>query len=242
MTEIEIDVSRCSEDVLFTSPLLAALHKTLLYLDQNAPVGLTKKKALKRHFVHWAAKEFNWPHLGYDELFSVNKVLHEFDFLPLEVVHYTLRTYGFARPYNGALEITKKGKAILNDPRTLFMTTVPTYTFDLDHSALHWNRERPVGNWNVWLNVLNITLNEKVCATDIELYEQFYGHFDLKTQKSEMRDFICSVLDPLAWSGFLVETREGEGATQLRHYVKTALWKKTLRLESDHMLTKPTMN
>jgi hypothetical protein len=42
------------------SPLLRAALLTLQYVEQNGPIGLTKTKAFKRVFVHWAAEHFDW--------------------------------------------------------------------------------------------------------------------------------------------------------------------------------------
>ena len=242
MTAISLDVANASEELLRHAPLFMAIQKTLQYIEVNGPIGLTPTKALKRYFVHWAAKEFDWPHLGYDELFCVRKTLHEFDFEPLEMVHYIICTAGFARHYKGALHLTKKGKKVLLDPQNLFTLTVPFYLFHIDHATWHWNREEPAGNWGAWLNVISIMLNQHGCATDMYLYEQFYGPFDPVTQRSELRDFVFCVLKPLTWVGLLAETREGARLAETHYYAKTPLWITALQLESDHMLTKPIIN
>jgi len=57
---------------------------------QEGPIGLTKTKAFKRTFVHWAAENFDWPGRSYDELFRYNKVLNEYEFPPLELLHFLL--------------------------------------------------------------------------------------------------------------------------------------------------------
>ncbi len=71
--------------LLAHSPLLRAALLTLQYTQDNGSIPLTPIKAFKRVFVHWTAERFDWPNMGYDELFSVNKVLNEFEFPPIEL-------------------------------------------------------------------------------------------------------------------------------------------------------------
>ena len=40
-------------------------------------VGLTATGAMNRKFVHWAAVHFLWPDFTAEDLYSMNKVLHE---------------------------------------------------------------------------------------------------------------------------------------------------------------------
>ena len=48
--------------------------------------------------------------MGYDELFSVNKVLNEYDFLPPhELVHFLLIELKLGRHYKGQFKVTKRG-------------------------------------------------------------------------------------------------------------------------------------
>lgn len=61
---------------------------TLSYAQENGGIGLTQTKAFKRVFVHWAIGNFVWPGSGPDEMFQVSKVINEYEFPPLEVLHY----------------------------------------------------------------------------------------------------------------------------------------------------------
>ena len=46
---------------LVYSPLLKAARLTLAFAQDEESIGLTKTKAFKRSFVHWAAEHFDWP-------------------------------------------------------------------------------------------------------------------------------------------------------------------------------------
>ena len=61
------------DPTLANSPLLRAAQLTLQYTQDNGSIELTKTKAFKRTFVHWAAKHFDWPGMGrlYFEAISV---------------------------------------------------------------------------------------------------------------------------------------------------------------------------
>ncbi len=87
------------------SPLLRAAQLTLQYTQDHGSIPLTASKAFKRVFVHWAAEYFDWPNMGYEELFSVNKVLNEYDFPPLELLHFLLIELKLGRHYKGQFKM-----------------------------------------------------------------------------------------------------------------------------------------
>jgi hypothetical protein len=72
------------------SPMICSAESLLSYLIKHDEIGLTKAKAFQRKFVHWAAANFEWPGFEEEKLFSVNKVLNEYDFPPLEMLHVVL--------------------------------------------------------------------------------------------------------------------------------------------------------
>ena len=59
------------------SPLLRAALLTLRYVQDHAAIGLTKTKAFKRVFVHWAVESFDWPGKSAKEMFRYSKVINE---------------------------------------------------------------------------------------------------------------------------------------------------------------------
>jgi hypothetical protein len=84
------------------SHLLREARLTLQYTQDDGSIGLTTTGAFKRVFVHRAAENFDWPGLSKDELFKLNKVLNEYDFLPLELLHFVLVQMKLGRHYKGA--------------------------------------------------------------------------------------------------------------------------------------------
>ncbi|SEO18232.1 hypothetical protein SAMN05216227_105715 [Pseudorhodobacter antarcticus] len=50
------------------SPLLRAALLTLQYAQEQGAIGLTKTKAFKRVFVHWAVAHFDWPDSSAEEM------------------------------------------------------------------------------------------------------------------------------------------------------------------------------
>ena len=170
---IEFRVLPNDNAVMAHSPLLRAAQLTLQYTQDHGSIPLTPSKAFKRVFVHWAAEHFDWPNMGYDELFSVNKVLNEYDFPPLELVHFLLIELKLARHYKGQFKITKRGLELLANPSQLLNTLLPFYIFNIDHSAYSRSGEQALGTWDVWFNVLNVEAENT--ATELELYEVFYG-------------------------------------------------------------------
>jgi hypothetical protein len=62
------------------SPLLRGALLTLQYAQEHGSIGLTKTKAFKRVFVHWAVEHFSWPGKSAEEMFRYSKVINEYEF------------------------------------------------------------------------------------------------------------------------------------------------------------------
>lgn len=50
------------------SPMLRGMLLTLQYAQEHGSIGLTKTKAFKRIFVHWAVEHFEWPGKSADDV------------------------------------------------------------------------------------------------------------------------------------------------------------------------------
>ena len=218
-------------------PLLRAGQLTLKYAIDHDGIELTKTSAFKRVFVHWAAEHFHWPGMGYEELFRYNKVLNEYEFPPLELTHYLLKELKHCRHYKGRFKATKKGAALAADRGKLFAELIPFYLFRIDHSSYGRFGEQPVGNWDTWLNVINVEADHG--ADEKDLFKTLYGYEATWTDGNwrEAAAFSACVLKPLEWAGFLasVERKDAQGLTE-RHYGKTQLWRSVLKLGTDHLL------
>jgi hypothetical protein len=62
------------------SPLLRCALLTLQYAQEHKSIGLTKTKAFKRAFVHWAIEHFDWPGKSAEEMFRYKNVINEYEF------------------------------------------------------------------------------------------------------------------------------------------------------------------
>jgi len=217
------------------SPLLRAAQLTLQYAQDHGPIGLTKTGAFKRVLVHWAAEHFDWPDMGKDELFAVSKVLNEYDFPPLELLHFILVRTKLARHYKGTFRLTKRGAELLKSPAALFAEVIPFFVFEIDHAAYSRFSDAPLGNWDVWLNVLNVEVEDG--ASTQQLYEVLYGVADDNPSGwREVSAFRNCVLEPLCWAGLLVEVRQERQRIGQSQYFKTPLWGSALQLDTDDML------
>lgn len=218
------------------SPLLRAAVLTLQYAQDNGAIGLTQTKAFKRTFIKWAAEHFDWPGMSAEELFRYNKVLNEYDFPPLELLHFLLIKLKLGRHYKGEFRLTKRGKELVEHPAQLFAVLVPFYALDIDHSSYSRFDEQPYGNWDVWLNVMNVEMDQG--ATENHLYEVFYSDEvgSVDRSRRERAVFTSFVLRPLVWSGLIFEQDATCNDRKERHYFKTPLWRSVLKLDLDENL------
>ncbi|WP_375568322.1 hypothetical protein ABWH93_12150 [Seohaeicola saemankumensis] len=218
------------------SPMLCAALLTLQYAHEHGSIGLTKTKAFKRVFVHWAVEHFDWPGKSAEEMFRYNKVINEYEFPPLEVLHYLLISLRLGRHYKGEFRLTKRGAELSQSPGRLFAELIPHFVLRIDHASYARFDDRPFGKWDVWMNVINVEADHG--TTEAALFEAFYGEpKDWHTAGwREMAAFSCCVLLPLEWAGLLVETRELSPGKLVCHVFKTPLWRSVLKLDTDAML------
>lgn len=212
------------EPALAGAPMIGAAQKLLAYLVEHDAIGLTKGKAFQRKFVHWAAAEFAWPGWEEDKLFLVNKVLNEYDFPPLEALHFVLLKLKLIRHHKLTCRLTKAGKDIAGEPGDLFNLMAPFWLFEIDHAASSRMPEPRLGNWDVFLGVLNTEAAPGVtCGA---LREILYGPPDAEQPYDRMPGMIwLQVLQPLCWMGLLAETMSGERQHFAeRVYTTTGLW------------------
>lgn len=218
------------------SPLLRGALLTLHYAQKNGSIGLTKTKAFKRVFVHWAVEHFDWPGKSAEEMFRYNKVINEYDFPPLEVLHILLITLRLGRHYKGEFRLTKRGTELAQASGRLFAELIPYFVLRVDHASYARFDDRPFGQWDVWMNVINVEADHG--TTEAALFETFYGEpQDWYTEGwREMAAFSSCVLRPLEWAGLLTETREDSAGKHVCHVFKSSLWRSALNLDTDNML------
>lgn len=217
MTMIEFHAPAADAPELALSALHRAALLTLGCLVETGPIGLTPNKALKRYFVTWAAKAFNWPLYTAEDLYSLNRVLNELDFPPLVVLHDLLLAAKLARHRKGFLHITKFGKDLLAHPGSLWIALSQHLLLAAGHDDML------DVEWVSVLNAINIAAHEGM--TD----KQFCARLAGDDADFEFKSLVyVHVLRPLCWLGLLQETRQTRSE---RLFIKTALWPLTLSFE-----------
>ncbi|MFT5775385.1 MAG: hypothetical protein ACI9NG_001341 [Hyphomonas sp.] len=224
---------RNDEPALEGAPMIGAAQKLLAYLFEHETIGLTQTKAFQRKFVHWAARDFSWPGWEEEKLFSVNKVLNEYDFPPLEALHVVLLKLKLIRHHKLTCRLTNAGRAVAGKPGDLFNLIAPFYLFQIDHAASSRIPEPLLGSWSVFLGVLNVEAAQGVtCGA---LREILYGPPDPAELYDRMAGMIWSqVLNPLCWLGLLAEFKTDEHQHLVdRQYVTTGLWEEAFSFPFD---------
>jgi hypothetical protein len=226
---------------LVLSPIVRGLEKTFTYLGEHGSIGLTPSKAFKRVFVHWAAREFEWPSHTEADLFAVNKVLNEMDFGPLVDLHDVMIALKIGRHYKGEFKLSKAGQTLVGHPGQIFGIVTPFYLFEVNHARFsRFDDEPTLHNWDVFLNVLNVETENG--ATGADLRRVLFGppnpkgHFD-----DILSSLYIQVLRPLCWAGLLhMDRAKGPLSTERSVFIKTPLWRAALRLETDRLLRTAT--
>ncbi|WGW03950.1 hypothetical protein [Tropicibacter oceani] len=222
---------------LAQSPLLRGALLTLRYARDHGAIGLTQTKAFKRVFVHWAVEHFEWPGRSAEEMFRFHKVINEYDFPALELVHFLLISLRLGRHFKGEFRLTKRGAELADCPGSLFAELIPYFVLQIDHASYARFDDRPVGTWDIWMNVINVEADHG--TTEAALFETFYGEaLDWHTAGwREMGAFSSCVLRPLVWAGLISEIRDDDLGGRVCHIFKTQLWRSALHLDTDDQLS-----
>ena len=169
-------------------------------------------------------------------MFRYNRVINEFEFPQLEVLHQLLITLRLGRHFKGEFRPTKRGAELGQAPGRLFAELIPFFVLKIDHASYARFDERPFGKWDVWMNVINAEVDHG--TTERALFAAFYGeeHDWDNAGWREMAAFCSCVLRPLEWAGLLVQTREARDGKHLHHVFKTPLWRSAMRLDTDNLL------
>jgi hypothetical protein len=229
-----------SDPLLGSSKLLDAVLKTVGFAQENDGIGLTKGKAFNRKFATWAAENFNWPEYSGESLLRIQKVLNEEDVIPVFVLYELMISMKLGRHVRGKWQFSKKAEALVQTPGVLQTALTKGFLFEFDHCRLQRFPFVAPGNWDVWLNVINVEAHGGV--SEAELLRTFYG---VECSGAGDREFwdhcsflVWHVLKPLSWLGYL-EAAELDG----RHspsdrtiYTKTPLWQRTFSLNTDDEL------
>lgn len=229
-----------NETALAKAPMNRAAGKLLGYLVEHQTIGLTQTKAFNRKFVRWAAGAFAWPGFDLERYFAVSKVMNEYDFPPLEDLHFVLLKLKLIRHCKLTCRLTQSGAALADKPGDLFNLIAPFFLFQIDHAASSRIPEPLLGNWDVFLGILNVEAEGGISSA--RLREILYGPPNSAEPYDRLTSMIYSqLLSPLCAVGLLVEgeTKKHQ-AFDDRPYVKTLLWAKALRFPFNPEWVAPT--
>jgi hypothetical protein len=230
-----------ADPALTLSPIVRGMEKTFAYIAAHGAIGFTPSKAFKRVFVHWAAREFEWPGHTESDLFAVNKVLNEMDFGPLMDIHDVMLALKIGRHYKGEFKLSKAGQTLVGHPGQIFSIVTPFYLFEVNRARFsRFDDEPTLRNWDVFLNVLNVETENG--ATGADLRRVLFGQPDLKGHFDDiLSSFYIQVLRPLCWTGLLhMDWSDSLLSTERCAFTKTPLWRAALRLETDRHLASAT--
>eukprot|EP01037_Dinobryon_pediforme_P014876 gene14876-15013_t len=224
------------DTALAHSPLVRALNKTFAYMSEHNGIGLTPSKAFNRKFVHWAAAEFDWPGQSQEDLFQVNKVLNEMDFQPVVYIHALMAALKLGRHYKDKFKLGKNGQSLMGHSGKIFALATPFFLFNMDHSPYRTPEEPLLGNWPIFLNILNI--ETETGASGQELRKCLYGVPEQPTgYDNKLGQLYIEVLRPLCWAGLLHESQTSRiDRFETRVFTKTPLWRAALRLDTDDLI------
>jgi len=158
-----IGLSRHLDAEMLSGSIIATRGRMMLrYARDNDGIGLTKSGALNRKFLAWAVEAFDWP--GYEpaEVYAVNKVVDEIDYLPGWYLHEVMKRRKFMRKHKDRLLLSPAGREALGRPgllqAELFAETfkgryLPSLDaafmgdFDLYFGLLLWQVRRATEGW-----------------------------------------------------------------------------------------------
>lgn len=220
------------ERLLEVSPIVRGLRYTAEYMRKHGGVGLTNSGAFNRKFLHWAADQFDWPEYTAAELFRFHKVLDEPDFPPAVDIHALFVGLQLGRRRKNEFMLTRAGEELIASPGRVFAEVVPAYLFRMDHAANLRSGIRLLGSWDIFLSVINVEAHHSTTLRDLRV--ALYGPSRLSDVAYDpaRSTLYFTVVRPLAWAGLLqTERMDANGRDYV--IVKSELWRRYLRLESD---------
>lgn len=216
------------------SPMCVNAMKVLEHIRDHDGVTLTKSGAFYRKFVTWAAEDFRWPGYEVEELYRVNKVLNEPDFMPLAIMRELLVGARLIRRYKGKALLSQAGKGIVGDYGALQAELFGTFFIAFDH----WSYERfPIEYDDAdivhFLGVVQNRLDEWVPLTEIAgwcLPLDLVTSYRFSPVKDASFYLHGRLIRPLVWLG-LIEQHPDENRRFMiedRSYRKTSLFDRFL--------------
>ena len=206
--------------VLAGAPMLRAFQTVATYQVEHGEIRLTKSGAWNRHCIDWVVRRTDFPNWTAEKLYSVNKVLDEYDVPPLEYLRVLLTALRLGRKMGAGWRLTKPGMALAADPEAAYTSIAPFFLFRFDHSEGRRSGEAPAGNWDLWLHAINRMPDAGFTLPDLAslLYGEGFGG----GWRGPAGGLFSAVAMPLEWVGLLVRLSRGGIDEQL--WCKPPLW------------------
>jgi len=220
------------------SPMCTNAMKVLTHIRDNDGITLTKSGAFYRKFVEWAAEEFRWPGYEAEELYQLNKVLNEPDFLPLAIMHELLIGARLIRRYKGKARLSQIGRRYVGDHGPLQAELFDNFFLAFDH----WRYERfPIEHDDAdvahCLGVVGNRLDDWVPLTEIAgwcLPLDLIASYRFSPVKDASFYLFGRLIRPLLWLG-MIEQHPAESRRIMiedRRYRKTPLFDRFLSFKT----------
>jgi hypothetical protein len=218
----------------------AVTRNTLILLRQAADgdgLKLTATGNLSRTVVAELASQFDWPGLDPAEVYRLQKVVNEPDFLPLFFVRQVAQFAKLVRPHKGRLRATPLGRDLLTEEKRRVLQPILFHlTFwhaDLGYFGRGMHGSWPKGDIGILLWSLSVAAADwqtpekltRLCT--IPVNGVLTTSWDSGSVITEAR-----ILRPLVWFGLLdhrVETAPGARFTDRHAYRKTPLFDRFLK-------------
>jgi len=222
-----------SDLVVASAPMLRAFQTMAAYQVEHGEIMLTKSGAWNRHCIDWVVRRMDFPNWTAEKLYSVNKVLDEYDVPPLEYLRVLLTSLRLGRKMRAGWRLTKPGMALVADPETAYATIAPAFLFRFDHSEGRRSGEAPAGDWELWLHAINRMPKDGFTLPD--LANLLYGSSAGGGWRGPAGGLFSAVAMPLEWVGLL--TRSGKGGIDEMIWHKTLLWAAALDFQRPTIAT-----
>jgi hypothetical protein len=226
--EITFHPNPGAEVVLTHSPLVRAFRTVAAHQAEHGVIGLTKSGAWNRHAVDWVVRRWEFPNWTAEKLYTVNKVLNEFDVPPLEYLRVLLTALRLGRKAKGGWALTKPGQAMAAEPEAAFVTLTPAFLFGFDHAEDMRAGTVPMGDWTLWLHAIARMPADGFSLNDLAAL--LYGPAAIPGWRGPAGGLFSAVAMPLEWSGLLSCERDTGGGLEELVWRRTPLWQSGLRL------------
>lgn len=105
-----------------SAPMLRAFQTIAAYQVEHSEIRLTKSGAWNRHRIDWVVRRMNFPNWTAEKLYSVNKVIDEYDVPPLQYLRILLTSCALGANGGGGWRLTKPCMTLVVDPEAAFAT------------------------------------------------------------------------------------------------------------------------